>query len=111
MLFNPGGFQQEFHQLRISPVLSGPLVILMFVCFYFSEQLGRWIPLLTVPLIVSAIALVHWTIKFKALTTGWVITFYMVLLLLFQFVYPLLAALSLMDSWVNVRERIQSKGE
>jgi len=110
-LYNPGGFQEEFHQLRLSPVISTPLVLTMFVCFYFSEQLGRWIPLLTVPLILSAVAFVHWAIKFKSLTTGWLVTFYMLVLLLFQLVYPVLAAIALLDSWVNLREKIQSKGD
>ena len=108
-LYNPGAFGQEFHQIRISPVLSTTLVVMMLFCFVFSEQLGRWIPLLTVPLIVSALAFVHWVMGTRKLSSNWVFGFYLLLLLLFQVVYPLLASLALVDSWFNLRTRIQSK--
>ncbi len=108
-LYSPGAFQKEFHQIRMSPALSGGLVTMLLVCFVFSEQLGRWIPLLTVPLIITAIAFVHWLIKFKSLSGNWVFGFYMLLLVLFQVVYPLLASLALMDSWFNLRTRFQSE--
>ncbi len=108
-LYNPGAFGKEFHQLRISPLLSTVLVFMMLVCFVFSEQLGRWIPLLTVPLVVSAVAFVHWTLGSRKLSNNWVFGFYLLLLLLFQVVYPLLASLALMDSWFNLRARFQSK--
>ena len=108
-LYNPDAFQKEFHQIRMTPVLSGVLVGLLLVCFVFNEQLGRWIPVLTVPLIVTAIAFVHWLIKFKSLSGSWVFGVYMLLLVLFQVVYPLLASLALMDSLFNLRTRFQSK--
>ena len=108
-LYNPGAFGKEFHQIRISPVLSTTLVFMMLFCFVFSEQLGRWIPLLTVPLIVSALAFVHWVMGTRKLSGNWVFGFYLLLLLLFQVMYPLLASLALVDSWFNLRTRIQSK--
>ncbi len=108
-LYNPGGFQQEFHQIRISPVLSGILVTLLMVCFAFSEQLGRWIPLLTVPLMIAALALTHWAIKHRNLSGNWVFGFYLLVLVFFQVLYPLLASLALMDSFFNLRTRFQSK--
>ena len=82
---------------------------MMLFCFVFSEQLGRWIPLLTVPLIVSALAFVHWVMGTRKLSGNVVFVFYLLLLLLFQVVYPLLASLALVDSWFNLRTRIQSK--
>lgn len=108
-LYNPGGFGKEFQQLRMSPLLSTTLVLMMLFCFVFSEQLGRWIPLLTVPMIVSALAFVHWAMGTRKLSGSWVFGFYLLLLLLFQIVYPLLASLALIDSWFNLRTRFQSK--
>ncbi len=108
-LYNPGGFGKEFHQLRISPLVSAALVFMMLICFLFSEQLGRWIPLLTVPLVVSALAFVHWAMGSRKMSGNWVFGFYLLLLLLFQVVYPLLASLALMDSWFNLRTRFQPK--
>ena len=50
-LYNPGEFKKEFHQLRLSPVVSISILLAMLVCYIFLEQLGRWIPLLSVPLL------------------------------------------------------------
>jgi hypothetical protein len=108
-LYNPGGFQKEFHQLRLSPLMSGILIALLLVCFSFNELLGRWIPVLTVPLVMMALSLVHWMMSYQKLTGFWVFGFYILLLMLFQVIYPLLATVALMDSWFNLRARIQSK--
>jgi len=108
-LYNPGGFKKEFHQLRLSPLMSGILIALLLICFVFNEQLGRWIPVLFVPLVMMALSLVHWMMSYRKLTGPWVFGFYILLLLLFQVIYLLLASLALMDSWFNLRARIQSK--
>lgn len=106
-LYNPGGFKKEFHQLRLSPVVSSGIVVAMLVCYMFREQLGRWLPLLTVPLVFASLGLVHWVMNDRNLSKNWVAGFYVALVLLFQLVYPFLASVALMDSWFNIRNRIQ----
>ena len=110
-LYNPNGLSKEFHQLRLSPAFSVVMVSAMLLCFAFSEQLGRWLPLLTVPLIFAALGLVHWLFAYKKLSGNWVAGFYTGLILLFQFVYPFLASLALMDSLFNIRNKIQPNQE
>jgi hypothetical protein len=107
-LYNPGEFGKEFHQLRLSPAVSGCIVFAMAVCFMFGDQLGRWLPLLTVPLVFASIGLVHWLIANKELSKNWVAGFYGSLALLFQIVYPFLASFALMDSWFDIRKRIET---
>ena len=58
-LFNPGGFQKEFHQLRI-----GHKVTLILISFMVLTSFGiiipeSWLVYFTLPLIFSGIALVH----------------------------------------------------
>lgn len=107
-LYNPGGFGNEFRALRLSPVISGGIVVAMLACYLFSDVLGRWLPLLTVPLVFAAIGLVHCVVKAKEMSSNWLAGFYLSLALLFQLVYPFLASLALMDSWFNIRNRIQT---
>lgn len=107
-LYNPGGFRKEFHQLRLSPVVSAVIVAGMLACYVFSDQLGRWLPLLTVPLILAALGLVHWVFASRNMSKSWVAALYAGLIMLFQLVYPFLASLALMDSWFNVRNRLQT---
>lgn len=107
-LYNPGGFGKEFRSLRLSPIVSAGVVFAMLVCFLFREQLGVWLPLLTVPLLFASIGLMHWLMKTYELSKNWVVAFYATLVLLFQLVYPFLASMALMDSWFNIRNRVQT---
>ena len=107
-LYNLGGFRKEFHQLRLSPAVSGAIVLAMAVCYMFGDQLGRWLPLLTVPLVFASIGLAHWLMANRELSKNWVVGFYGSLALLFQIVYPFLASLALMDSWFDIRNRIET---
>ncbi|MEX1236861.1 MAG: hypothetical protein WD994_01190, partial [Pseudomonadales bacterium] len=108
-LYNPDGFGKEFRALRLSPRLSIGLVAIIALFFAVGEPaFGRWIPLLTVPLVISAIAFVHWLISEKNLGTSWLVTFYLVLFLLIQLLYPLLTTVALLDSWMNLRKKFGS---
>ncbi len=106
-LYNPGGFRQEFHQLRMSPLMSSGYLVVLVVCFVFSNLLGRWVPLLTVPLMFCGLALIHWGFGYRSVSANWVFAFYLLLVLFFQFIYPLVAALALMDSYLDLRKRIE----
>ena len=107
-LYRPGGLREEFHQLRLSPMVSMGILVLMLACYLFSEEPGRWLPLLTVPLIFAALGLAHWLMANRGLSRGWVAVFYGVLVLFVQLVYPLLASMALADTWLDVRKRIQT---
>jgi len=87
---------------------SAAVVAAMIICFMFNEQLGQWLPLLTVPLIFAALGLVHWLIASRELSSRWIVALYACLVLLFQLVYPFLASLALMDSGLNIRNRLQT---
>lgn len=109
VLYNPGGFQKEIHGLRLSPLMSAVIVSLMIFAFVMDDPMfGRWLPLLTVPLVLSGIGFVHWFVKSKNLTTAWLVSFYVLALLMVQLVYPLVASLALMDSGLDLRKRIES---
>jgi hypothetical protein len=107
-LYNEGGFKSEFHQLRLSPAVSAVIVLSLVLCYAFNDVLGRWLPLLTVPLIFASLGLVHWTMADRKLSNNWVTGFYASLVFLFQLVYPMLASIALMDSWFNIRNKIQT---
>lgn len=110
LLYNPGGFQAEFHKLRLPQWMSTVLVTVMVVMFAVGTPAWvRWIPVMTVPMIISAIGLVHWIVKAKKLATGWLVAFYLLALGMAQLVYPLLASLALMDSWADLRNRIRTE--
>lgn len=106
-LYNPGGFRKEFHHIRLSPAAGGILLVALIVCYSLEELFGRWLPVLTVPLVIVALGLVHWLIAARQLSRRWVVGFYMTVLLFGQFAYPFLISLGLIDSAVNLRNRLQ----
>ena len=106
VLYNPGGFGAEFRQLRLAPGMVLVLVALMVICYASGDPyLGSWILILMVPLMVSSIALAHWTVKEKKLGGNWLVVFYLLLLFFMQFMLPLLAIVAVTDSWIDLRKR------
>ncbi len=104
MLYNPGGFQQEFHQVRLSPVMAGGLALSVLVSFGV-EPLNRMVQVLTVPLLIAGLALLHWTIKAKQMSMSWLVAAYLLVILLQ--LYPVLVFVALLDSWFDLRKKIQ----
>jgi hypothetical protein len=112
VLFNPGGLSAEFYQIRLPVSLAASLVVLLAVCVGLgTPEAMRWIPLLTVPLVMAAIGWVHWLVNAKGLSGHWLGGFYILLIVMYQLVSPLLASLALMDSWFDLRKNFRSDRE
>ena len=105
-LYNPGEFKTEFHQIRAKPVFVSGLLLLSVACIFFGDPLNRWIPLLTMPLAVSGLAMVHWIGDFRSVGGVWMLIFYLLLIFFFQYVYPVLIVLALLDGYLNLRQRL-----
>ncbi len=105
VLYNPGGFQKEFHGLRLSTAVSTGLVVAMLVCVGI-DGMQRWMYVLMVPLMMVGLGFVHWFIAQRQLSVGWLVSFYFIAILLQLF--PALAFIALMDSWFDLRNRFRS---
>lgn len=111
-LYNPGGFGSEFHGLRLPPQLSAAIVLLMVGCVASDMPvLVRWLGVLTVPLALAGLGLVHWAAAYNRLSAPWLVGFYLMLFGLAQLVYPLVVAGALMDSWFDIRKRFETDRE
>lgn len=105
-LYNPGGFQKEFHQLRIEQKVALILVGLIMLANFGVVIPPTWVLYLVIPLIVSGVALVHGVVALKQLSSRWLLVFY-VLIMLPSVVYMLVLA-ALLDSWYDFRSRLQN---
>ena len=108
LLYNPGGFQQEMHQLRLVPLVAVGVLSLVLLCLALGA-LGfvRWVPLLMLPLVIAGVCVVHWLVKEKSLSGNWLVGFYVMLVFLAQVLYPMLAFIALADSCLDLRKRIR----
>lgn len=102
-LYNPGGFREEFHALRLTPKELAVLAVLGVAGLLLGAQalaiLG-WVPLL-----VAGVALVHGFIGLKGMNGLWLVAFYVLLVTTWPTILIVLL-LGLIDTFANVRARL-----
>jgi len=103
MLYNPGGFRQEFHSLRFDPRIMVFLLGLILAGLMDIPPLDGWLPLFCVVPMLAGLAVTHYAVARKAMGTPWLVLSYMTLLL----VPPAIILLGFIDSVVDLRKRIK----
>ena len=104
-LFNPGGFQTEFHQLRLPLWLTGTLALAVFGLSNVTDM-TQWLFVLSIPLLFAGLALVHGLVEQLKLSQAWLFAIYLALLLSSAVVFTILALLATLDSVFTVRQRL-----
>ncbi len=105
MLYNPGGFRSEFHALRLPPMATMGLLLLVVLLSMLGPDYRFWGLVALIPLLFTGFALVHGVAAQRKLSASWLVIFYIAWLLL----DPLKVALLLVaavDSWINIRVRL-----
>jgi len=110
LLFNPGGFKQEFYALRQSRVASlTVLVILLFSLFdlgLISNFAGDIMITVVVVYSVVGLALIHFLVVRTGKHSAWLVGVYVLLFILPPQMMMVLASAGFADSWLNFRERL-----
>lgn len=104
-LFNPGGFGQEFRQLRFPPGIATALLVIIALCLSQGSGFQVWSALFALPLFFAGIALIHAWAKLRAWPSRWGSLFYLLLVLLDP-LKLMLVILAVADSWLNFRGRL-----
>lgn len=105
-LYNPGGFNKEFHELRLPMWYVAAAVLILFV----GGSDPQWVmavPVVLVPLFVMGVSFVHGVIAAKQLSSQWLMAFYISLLFFLPYMYALLILIALMDSVIDIRKRLK----
>ncbi len=102
-LYNPGGFRQEFHSLRLDPRFGGLLLALLVAGEAGLQPLDAWVPLFCVAALVNGLALCHFIVAQRRMGVNWLVLVYLLALL----VTPALVALGFIDSVANIRKRLK----
>lgn len=108
-LYNPGGFQKEFHQLRLPLKYTGALIGVLALSSLLELSFMRWFPLMLLPWIFAGFALVHGSLAKRDLGRSWLIVFYLSVVLMGPYVITLLVFAAVIDSLVDIRARIPAK--
>ena len=105
LLFNPGGFQKEFHDYRIDRTIALVLIIFVIAGVGLPLEYRPWVELVSLPLLIAGLALVHSSVKLMGMGGHWLGLMYFGLF----FIAPigtLLVGLGLLDSLLNLRSRL-----
>lgn len=110
-LYNPGGFQQEFHRLRLTPPVSGLLLMALLLAQTYPA-LHAWVPILLMPLVFAGLGLVHGMVGLKRQGSFPLALVYVGFLPPMVVVtLPCLMVAAVVDSFVNFRERAGISGQ
>jgi hypothetical protein len=102
MLYNPGGFRQEFHNLRFDPRVMVVLLGLILAGLLGVSPLNSWLPLLTIAPVFGGMAIAHYVVAKKKMGTPWLVMCYLTLLMM----APAIILLGLTDSVLDLRKRL-----
>ncbi len=112
LLYNPGGFQQEFHQFRIDRIFAAigavilvwaavsgsmgslPVDVAIVICAYAS---------------VAGLALVHDWVNVRQANKAWLIVLYLLLAFVAPQILALLAVVGFADAWLDIRKFYRNK--
>lgn len=105
LLYNEGGFKQEFHTMRTNVGLLGLSVLAYAACLFAGTQWQLWSALAIAPLVFVGLGLVHWLVERYKLGYFPLSMLYVGLTIV-PGIGVLLAALALSDVWLNYRSRL-----
>lgn len=112
LLFNPGGFGDEFHRLSLGKTVAAVAVALTIGQLLW--QLGAdgangpirdLLALAQVVFALQGVAVVHMLAKANGLAKGWLVAMYVLLFLFMGPVVLLLAMIGVIDNWLDFRSR------
>ncbi len=102
-LYNPGGFRQEFHNLRFDWRLMVVLAGLTGASAFGVAPLSDWLLIVCLAPILEALAVIHKVVAHRNMGTAWLVLAYMLLFMPFAaLVYVLLG---FTDSLFDIRKR------
>ncbi len=109
-LFNPGGFREEFHELRLGQGLA--LVSLVFIALSLlplgvvAHMAGEIVIVILSLYVLQGLALIHAVVARRKLHVGWLVAFYLLMMFVLPQLMVLVAVLGLTDTWADFRRRL-----
>ncbi|VAW95745.1 putative membrane protein [hydrothermal vent metagenome] len=112
-LYNPGGFRNEFHALRLGQRLA--LVSLGFIALSLlplgvvSHMAGEIVIVILSLYVIQGLALLHSIVAQRGLHVAWLVVLYLVMLFIMPHLLVLVAVMGLVDTWADFRRRLAAK--
>lgn len=112
MLYNPGGFAEEFRELRIGFHPAVAVILCIFAVIVSKNPLAVEILIIAVGIfMIQGVALVHSIIHQLGMKPGWIIGLYILLFVLLVQMVILLAAFGIIDNFVDFRKKLSARSD
>jgi hypothetical protein len=108
-LYNPGGWRQEFHRLRLRPTHLLVLSVLILLMAALGAELSRLLMLAALPLIVLGLAMMHGLVAKRSLGPNWLFVLYALIVLLIPASILLLVVLAMLDALIDFRGSVPAE--
>lgn len=109
-LYNPGGFRTEFHALRVGRWPAMAVLALLVAGLLTGQSLPVELAIVGLAVyLLQGIALMHALAARLKWHVGWLVGMYVLLLLVLPHVSVLLAAMGLIDSFADIRQRLAAE--
>ncbi|MCW9025027.1 MAG: DUF2232 domain-containing protein [Gammaproteobacteria bacterium] len=109
LLFNPGGFQKEFHELRLGKAAALFALLVMGVSFsglgVMSEVALSLLQVMLMIFLLQGLAVGHALIKVYTENTAWLVAMYVMLIFVIPYALMLYAVAGVADNWIDFRQR------
>lgn len=111
LLYNPGGFGQEFRSLRLPRWLGIAGLVLLVVIGFRSGPgpVSDLLILVSVLWMLQGLAVIHALRLERGLSGGWIIGLYVLMVLFMPHAELLVACIGLVDIWVDIRAKSAGK--
>ena len=109
LLFNPGGFREEFHRIKLPALIALMLLMLTLGGSTLAPFMLVLAPAATLPLLVSGLALFHGLVEMRQLSKVWLVSFYALLVFITQLMYPVIVLTACLDSVFDFRAKLAHK--
>lgn len=106
LLYNPGGFQKEFHSFSLDAKLAVLLILITVFVLSLPADYLLWVYLVVFPLLLAGIALAHHAVKQLNLGDQWLAFLYVALIMIGKPVTLILVGLGLADSIFDLRSKL-----
>lgn len=107
-LYNPGGFADEFHQLKLGkPAAIASASIMAIAASPLSESLAvitECLPIVLVLFALQGISVAHAIVKQRQKRSFWLVVLYVLLIVMMPQMVVLLAMIGVLEQWLNFRK-------
>ncbi len=111
MLYNPGGFGEEFRAVRLPRAFGIPgALLLVGIAFQPGPgPIADFLIVLAPLLLLQGLAVVHHIHHARRAHLGWLVALYVLMVFFVPHVELILACLGLVDIWLDIRARVPAR--